>query len=64
MNLREKLASPFDGLRTETLNELEKIADDYAIGFKEFVDDYDIHNSKTNRELLEQYKKSAPYEPI
>jgi len=73
MNLREKLAAPFDGLRTETLNELEKIADDHAIGFAVWLCD-----AEDAKELLKEYKqiyktpkaivdvvlKNPPYEPI
>jgi len=79
MNLREKLTTPFDGLRTETLNELEKIADDHAIGFAVWLDkNENNYKGLLLEELLEQYKqiyttpqaiidvvlKNPPYEPI
>lgn len=34
--LREKLALPFDGLRTETLDELEIVCKDISIAFSVF----------------------------
>ena len=37
MTLKEKLCEPFDGLRTETADKLEHIADDYAIEFAEWL---------------------------
>ncbi len=37
MTLKEKLCEPFGGLRSESVNELEKIADDFAIGFAKYV---------------------------
>lgn len=40
MTLKEKLCEPFDGLRTETADKLEHIADDYAIKFFEWTMDY------------------------
>ena len=33
MTLRQKLCDPFGGLRTETADQLEQIAEDFAIGF-------------------------------
>ena len=73
MNLIQKLCEPFDGLRTETAKELEKITDDFAIGFAEwcvlwriqFADNkrnlYYYGGVKTKeytiQELLEIYKK-------
>ena len=33
MTLRQKLCDPFVGLRTETADQLEQIAEDFAIGF-------------------------------
>ncbi len=41
MTLKEKLCEPFDGLRTETADKLEVIADDYAIEFADWVIDTD-----------------------
>lgn len=38
MSLRTQLCKPFDGLRTETVDELEKICEDFAIGFGNYVD--------------------------
>ena len=60
MNLREKLAEPFDGLRTETLNELEKIANDYA---NELLEQYkQIYT--TPQAIIDVVLKNPPYEPI
>ena len=36
-SLKEKLCEPFDGLKLETANKLEQIADDYAIEFAEWI---------------------------
>jgi hypothetical protein len=36
MNLRQKLCDPFGGLRTETADQLEQIADEFAIEFIEW----------------------------
>lgn len=65
MKLKEKLCEPFGGLRNETVTELEKIVDDFAIGFAEWVDKN--INGKTytdykkgvinTKEILETYKK-------
>ena len=38
MKLREKICEPFGGLSNNTANELEKIADEYAIEFAEWVE--------------------------
>ena len=57
MNLRQKLCDPFGGLKTETADKLEQIADEFAIGFAEWTwgkKDLLVVNSK---ELLEIYKK-------
>jgi hypothetical protein len=58
MTLREKLCDPFNGLLTETVDELERIAEEFAIGFAEwllttshFIQMFD------SKELLEIYKK-------
>ncbi len=37
MTLKEKLCEPFGGLRNETANELERIADEFAIGFAKWL---------------------------
>ena len=37
MKLREKLCEPFDGLNKTTVSELEKIVEDFAIGFAEWL---------------------------
>ena len=59
MTLKEKLCQPFDGLKIETANKLEKIADDYAIEFAEWVIDNDNKpvGQFTIKELLEIFKK-------
>jgi len=72
MTLKEKLCEPFDGLRTETADKLEVIADDYAIEFAEWKDNnqyvrlidgnwvsliIDIDAIYTSKELLEIFKK-------
>jgi hypothetical protein len=63
MNLIQKLCEPFDGLRTETAKELEKITDDFAIGFAEWIlnkaekyNEY-LYEIQDLKELLEIYKK-------
>ncbi len=38
MKLRERLCAPFDGLKKETVDELEQITDDFAIEFASFID--------------------------
>ena len=72
MTLKEKLCEPFGGLKTETLNDLEQIADDFAVGFVEFSINYNYHpmhkvwircdkmiNEKlSTKQLLEIYKKT------
>lgn len=62
MNLIQRLCEPFGGLRTETAKELEKIADNHAIEFAEWINiNYFVYNtwdkSKTIKELLEIFKK-------
>ena len=50
MTLKEKLCEPFDGLKIETANKLEKIADDYTIEFAEWIDDfYYQHDVQKNK---------------
>ena len=65
MQLKAKLCRPFDGLRTETANELEKIADEFAVGFTIWIlenqdtivsIEYDTPESAI-KNLLEIYKK-------
>jgi hypothetical protein len=55
MNLRQKLCDPFGGLRTETADQLEQIADEFAIGFADWLQKND--GSASYKELLEMYKK-------
>ena len=69
MTLKEKLCEPFDGLRNETAKELETIADEFAIGFAEWILEQPqvkiikksgLDNSymkMSSKELLEIYKK-------
>ena len=59
MTLKEKLCEPFGGLKTETVNELEQIADDFAIGFaKWLLNERTGFNRETEtKKLLEIYKK-------
>lgn len=61
MNLKEKLCEPFGGLKTETVNELVEIADEFASGFAEWLKLPSQRNEffndlKTTKELLEIYK--------
>ena len=61
MTLKEKLCEPFGGLKTETVNELEVIADEYAVDFAEWVDDKGLEvvlnqKPRNTKELLEIYK--------
>ena len=64
MTLKEKLCEPFGGLKTETVNELEQIADDFAIGFADWmISKAEKYNSylcliKDYKELLEIYKET------
>lgn len=74
MTLKEKLCEPFGGLKIETANKLEKIADDYAISFAEWTDylgyvlvdngwvSFGDDKPKTTQELLEIFKKEKGYE--
>jgi hypothetical protein len=70
MTLKEKLCEPFGGLKTETVNELEQIADEFAIGFDNWKYNNCIYfvgwkillgdkypNTYSVKELLEIYKK-------
>ena len=63
MTLKEKLCHPFGGLRTDTLNELEKIAEDFTIGFMKWF--YEnayliewLSNDNKREQLLKAYKKT------
>jgi hypothetical protein len=74
MTIREKLCQPFGGLKTETLNELEVVVDDFAIGFAHFLAEHtyscyesgwsnDFGNKElTTKELLKIYKKEKSYD--
>ena len=61
MTLKEKLCSPFDGLKKETADELEKTADDYLSEFAEWLSNsyhnlnWYVRNKKTT-ELIETFK--------
>ena len=73
MTLKEKLCEPFGGLKTETANELEQIADDYAIEFVEWITNEKskyaimygnqqkrfatVRKDYTTKQLLEIFKK-------
>lgn len=70
--LRKKLAIPFDGLKTNTLNDLEQIVDDYALKFFiwTYSDDaeavfYNLKSSNDFREPIDkqllQYFKDNVY---
>jgi hypothetical protein len=63
MTLKEQICEPFGGLLSETANELEEIADGFAIGFAQWYEEeilakgnYIIIN-KSKIELLKIYKK-------
>ena len=61
MSIKQKLCEPFGGLKKETANELEKIADDYAIDFGEWIINIYYANPKwkykSTTELLKEFKK-------
>ena len=71
MNLRQKLCDPFGGLRTETADQLEQIAEEFAIEFAIFIQDYNYHKSHdvwlnsfnflgkkfTSQDLIEKFKQ-------
>ncbi len=59
MTLKEKLCEPFGGLKTETVNELETIADEFAIQYAEWccARAIGVTYFKLNEEELEQFKK-------
>ena len=70
MTLKQKLCKPFGGLKTETVNELEVIVDDFTIGFTEWLaNSYYSYNFgikmfehrnkeiyKTTKDLLQMFK--------
>ncbi len=61
MTLKEKFSNIQDAYHDRS-DECEKIADDFAIGFAEWVDDKGLeavlnHKPKNTKELLEIYKK-------
>jgi hypothetical protein len=69
MTLKEKICEPFGGLLSETANELEKIAEEFAIDFAFFLgnhtyscyedgwsNDFGCENLST-KQLLEIFKK-------
>lgn len=59
MTLKEKICEPFGGLRTETANQLEQIADDFAIDFAEWMFNLTIREweNESTDDLLRYYKK-------
>jgi hypothetical protein len=71
MNLRQKLCDPFGGLRTETADQLEQIADEHAIEFAIFTKEYNYHSRFniwihsfnlvgkrfTSQDLIEKFKQ-------
>jgi len=58
MTLKEKICEPFGGLRTETANQLEQIADDFAIDFAEWMFNLTIREleNEATDDLLRYYK--------
>lgn len=63
MTLREKLCQPFDGLLTETIDKLEKIVDEFSIGFAEWNHEHGrfIQENLTTKQLLEIYKQKQKH---
>lgn len=73
MTLKEKLCEPFDGLKLETFNKLEQIADDYAIEFADWlflwkqnsIGEWKHQNKNkiitSTKQLLEIFKKEIRY---
>ena len=55
MKLREKICEPFGGLSSNTANELEKIADEYAIEFADYCKEN--NTGLINKETLQIFKK-------
>lgn len=65
MILKEKLCQPFDGLKIETANKLEKIADDYAIAFYNWMRKNDTPENAekffhyTDKDMLNVFKEET-----
>ena len=65
MTLKEKLCQPFDGLKIETANKLEKIADDYAIAFYNWMRKSDTPENAekffhyTDKDILNVFKEET-----
>jgi hypothetical protein len=70
MTLKFKLCEPFGGLRTETADQLEQIADEHAIEFADWLDSDeattlildlqmvgDLPKTPKTKELLQIFKK-------
>jgi hypothetical protein len=63
MTLKEKFCEPFDGLKKETTDKLEKIADDYAIEFNSWMKKVDTQENAekwfgyTDKDMLNIFKK-------
>jgi len=60
MTLKETLVCAVSNLfrnKEEKAEWIEQIADEFAIGFSEFIDEYDYNGFKDTKELLEIYKK-------
>ena len=75
MTLRQKLCDPFGGLRTETADQLEQIADEHAIDFADWLDTEEaqqlildlkmvgeLPKMPKTKELLQIFKKKKVYE--
>ena len=76
MTLKEKfndlVPKEFGGMQEPLLTDCEKIADDYAIEFAEWVEklksseidtiDYDLYLRYNTKELLEIFKKEKGYD--
>jgi hypothetical protein len=65
MTLKEKFIEAFKSGKRFDIKNAETIADDFAIGFAEWIEEYQggTPNSKILKELLEIYKKEN-YENI
>ena len=65
MTLKEKLCQPFDGLKIETAKKLEKIADDYAIAFYNWMRKNDTPENAekffhyTDKDMLNVFKEET-----
>jgi len=57
MTLKEKFGKLF--MKSRCTNEFEQIADEFAIGFGEWLEKlhWEIYHNTTTKELLEIYKK-------